>query len=125
MSLSLHCEVSGQADLRYLLRVSQIQCCQFYIHLSLLADEMPQVGSPVFPPVAPPGHLTFLHNVSSSPFLRKQLSSKVSMPWSPTTTLAAFAQWPMSSKTALMLACIVYLFFSFTWSLLLLKKDIL
>ena len=62
---------------------------------------------------------------STSPSLRKQRSSKVSIPWSSTIALEACALHPRSSKTVLMLACIVDLFFSFTWSLLLLQEKIL
>ena len=80
----------------------------------------PKLAPLLFPPVAPPGHLPFLHSVSTSPSLRKQTSSKVSIPWSSTIALAVHALHSRSSKTCLMLACIVQS--SLAWSQLLLLE---
>ena len=44
---SLDCQISRLMNSGDLLRVSQVVCCQLYIHFSLLGDQISQIGSPV------------------------------------------------------------------------------
>ena len=63
---------------------------------------VPALVDLLLPQASPPGHLTFLHNVSTLPSFRKQSSSKVSMPWSSTIAVVVCAL----QKTAVLVACI-------------------
>ena len=118
----MDCQISRLANSRDLLKVSQLICCKLYIHFSFLADQMSQVGSPVIAPAAPPGHLTFLHNVSTAPSLRKHRSSKVSMPWSSTIALGVHDSTQGLQKLLSYLPASFLFFLFFTWGFLLLLK---
>ena len=80
----LDCQISWLMSSRNLLRVSQVVCCKLNIHFSLWLTRCPRLSDLLLSPAAPPGHLTFLHNVSTSLSFRKQRSSEVSMLWSST-----------------------------------------
>ena len=80
----LDCQIRWLISSRNLLRVSKVVCWKLNIHSSHWLTRCHRLADLLLSPVAPPGHLTFLHNVSTSLSFRKQISSKVSKPWSST-----------------------------------------
>ena len=108
----LDCYISRLMNSRDLLRISQVICCQIYIHFSLLDNKVSQIVSPVITPSCNSRHLTFLHNVSTSPSFRKHWPSKVSMPWSSTICLGSMCTPPKVFKSYLH-ACLHHFFLSF------------